>query len=95
MRGYSLASAAVGMAALFASTVVADVDPIVIKVCMLRRWPVLLPFPILLIVRLQGSKFFFEGNGTQLYVYRLLKVSPLLSILTLLSQFYERNCLST
>ena len=36
MRGYSLASATAGMAALFASRAMAQVDPIVIKVCAMR-----------------------------------------------------------
>ena len=63
MKSFAYASKALAAAAFCARAVVADVDPIVIKVsCLLLLSS---PFESNNLV-LQGSKFFYKSNGTEL-----------------------------
>lgn len=56
-------STALVAASLFAKSVFADVDPIVIK-----AWFSLCKCVFCLTVLRQGSKFFYQSNGTQFYI---------------------------
>lgn len=68
MKGLGVASTALAAATLFAASAVAatSVDPIVIKVRLIVR--ITAPVHELISFAMQGNKFFYKTNGTELYV---------------------------
>jgi hypothetical protein len=66
MKAFTAAATALAGAALFLKSVCADVDPIVIKVGALQLSTDLHESTHSNTLRIQGSKFFYETNGTQL-----------------------------
>jgi len=65
MRAFQYASKAFALAALYTTSVLADVDPIVIKVrC--HHFNIHHYHALSDLVLLQGSKFFYKTNGTEL-----------------------------
>ena len=63
MKSFAYASKALAAAAFCARAVVADLDPIVIKASYLLSLSSLFDSNDLI---LQGSKFFYKSNGTEL-----------------------------
>ena len=63
MKGFTSASKALAAAAFCATSVIADLDPIVIKAGHVQA---LLLVHYLINYLSQGSKFFYKSNGTEL-----------------------------